>query len=228
MEPSLQTSFIPKQTMSPMKPVGQASHHTDEGMGLFTLLSFIILFLSLVAAGGTYAYKIYLQNILYGKCEETEQLQLNNGSLGLTEETDFKCGLYLSLVKWNDRLQDDRLVRMQRLDTKMKLATEVLNSHMSLVPLFDFLSTSTLKTVRYTKISTLNGEVNLEGTASGYEDIAVESNVLNSMPEVSGALFSDLNVDAKNNVTFKLKFQVNPGRLKYVPVAVKNATTTNQ
>ncbi len=229
MEPSLQTSFIPKQTMAPVKPAGQAQYDPKSGgMGLFTLLSFIVLFLSLVAAGGTYGYKIYLQNILYGKCAETSQLQSNSDSLGLTGETEFKCGLYLSLVEWNRRLQDDRLVRMQRLDTKMKMATDVLNSHMSLVPLFDFLSNNTLKTVRFTKLSTLNGEVNLEGTASGYEDIAVQSNILNSMPEVSGALFSDLNVDQKNNVTFKLKFQVNPSRLKYVPIVAKTATSTNQ
>lgn len=224
MEPALQTSFIPKQTITPTSPKPGTQYAPQGGMGLFTLLSFIILFLSLAAAGGTFAYKTYLQNVLYGKCAETNQLQPNNDTLGLTGETDFKCGLYLSLVEWNRRLQDDRLVRMQRLDTKMKLGTEVLNSHMSLVPLFDFLSTSTLKTVRFTKLSTSNGEVNLEGTASGYEDIAVESNILNSMPEVSGALFSDLNVDLKNNVTFKLKFQVDPSRLKYIPVA----TTTNQ
>jgi len=223
MEPSLQTSFIPKQAMTPQGPIqgrGQTQYAPKQGMGLFTLLSFIVLFLSLVSAGGAYGYKAYLQNILYGKCDPTVQLQANNDTLGLTGETDFKCGLYLSLVEWNRRLQDDRLVRMQRLDTKMKLASQVLNSHMSLVPLFDFLSTSTLKTVRFTKLSTLNGEVNLEGTASGYEDIAVESNILNSMPEVSGALFSDLNVDVKNNVTFKLKFLIDPSRLKY-------ATSTN-
>lgn len=220
MEPSLQTSFIPKQALTPTKPVAQ--YAPKGGMGLFTLLSFILLFLSLVVAGSTFAYKTYLQSVLYGKCQQTNQLQPNNDTLGLTGETDFKCGLYLSLVEWNRRLQDDRLVRMQRLDTKMKLASQVLSSHMSLVPLFDFLSTSTLKTVRYTKLATLNGEVNLEGTASGYEDIAVQSNILNSMPEVSGALFSDLNVDPKNNITFKLKFQVDSSRLRYTPAVVTN------
>lgn len=219
MEPSLQTSFIPKQTITPQKTAPQRT--SDGGMGLITLLSFIILFLSIATAGGTFAYKTYLQSVLYGKCQESDQLQPNNDSLGLTGDTDFKCGLYLSLVEWNRRLQDDRLVRMQRLDMKMKLATEVLNSHMSLVPLFDFLSASTLKTVRYTKLSTLNGEVSLEGTASGYEDIAVESNILNKMPEISNALFSDLSVDQKNNVTFKLKFQIDPKHLKYVSVPVE-------
>jgi len=220
MEPTLQTSFIPKQTMTPQKQ--EAQYAPQGGMGLFTLLSFIVLFLSLATAGGSFAYKTYLQSVLYGACEQTSDLQLNNDILGLTGETDFKCGLYLSLLEWNRRLQDDRLVIMQRLDTKMKLASQVLDSHMSLVPLFDFLSTSTLKTVRYTKLSTLNGEVSLEGTASGYEDIAVESNILNSMPEVSGALFSDLSTDLKNNVTFKLKFQVNPSYLEYAPVVTTN------
>lgn len=203
--------------MTPQSVVGQPHHSAGGGMGLLTLLSFIVLFLSVVTAGGTFVYKSYLQSVIYADCEETSQSQ-PNGSLGLTEDTDFKCGLYRSLEEWNRRLQDDRLIKMQRLDTKMKLGTQVLNSHMSLVPLFDFLGTSTLKTVRYTKLSTLNGEVNLEGVASGYEDIAVQSNILNSMPEVSGALFSDLSADLKNNVTFKLKFQVDPSHLKYLPV----------
>jgi hypothetical protein len=231
MEPTLQTSFIPKQAVPVSRPQSTPSSGGNTGgMGLITLLSFIILFLSIVAAGGTFAYKSYLQSKLYGPCEQTGQFQ-PNGSLGLTETTDFKCGLYFSLKEWNRRLQDDRLVKMQRLDNKMKLATGILDSHMSLVPLFDFLSSNTLKTVRYTKISTSNGDVILEGTASGYEDIAVQSNILNSMPEVSGALFSNLSLDQKNNVTFQLKFSVDPSRLKYVPVPVRTQevpTTTNQ
>lgn len=219
--PTIQSSFIPKQTFTPVKETKPVSNGGG-GMGLVTVLSFIILFLSLAAAGATFGYKTYLQKHLYGPCEATTQLQPNTDVYGLSGEVDRKCGLYLSLEDMRRRLDDDRLNRMQRLDTKMKLASNVLNSHMSLVPLFDFLGTSTLKTVRYTKLATVNGEVSLEGVASGYEDIAVQSNVLNKMPEVSDALFSDLNVNEKNNVTFKLKFKVNAAGLKYLPITEPN------
>ena len=216
---TISTSFIPKQTITPKI---EPARREEGGVGLFTVLTFIILFLSLAMAGGSYAYKLYLVSHIYGPCQQTSQIQPNTDSLGLTGETDRKCGLYLSLEDMRRRLDSDRLARMERLDAKMKMATQVLNSHMSLVPLFDFLGTSTLKTVRFTKLATLNGEANLEGIASGYEDIAVESNVLNNMPEVSNVMFSDLNLDQKGNVVFKLKFKVDTARLKYVPITQVN------
>lgn len=218
--PSISTSFIPKQSMA-AKPVSPTASSRG-GMGLFTLISFVLLLLSVLAAGGAFTYKTILQNHLYGKCADQDQLQPNTDSLGFSGEVNRKCGLYLSLDDMRRRLDSDRLSRMERLDTKMKLATEVLQSHMTLIPLFDFLSTSTLKTVRFSKFSTEKGEVSLEGSASGYEDIAVESNILNRMPEVSDALFSDLNIDQKGNVTFKLKFRVDASRLKYVPAIQTN------
>lgn len=212
---SISTSFIPKQKFSPV--VSRPAPST--GVGLISVLSFLILFLSLAAAGGTYAYRAYLLSHLYSPCQTTSQVGQSGDLLGLTDDIEKQCGLYSSLEEMRRRLDSERLTKMRRLDTKMKLASTVLDSHLSLVPLFDLLSTTTLKTIRYTKFSTLNGKVTLSGVASGYEDIAVESNVLNGMREVKNALFSNLDLNQAGNVTFSLVFNVDPSKLRYEPAA---------
>lgn len=214
MEPTLQTSFIPKQTIVPRAPQSVAG---GGGMSLLSLLSFIILFISLVAAGGSFAYKTYLQTHLYAPCQTTSQIQPNTDLLGLSGDIEKECGLYASLEEMRRRLDDERLSKMQRLDSKMKMATLVLNSHQSLSPLFALLSTTTLKTIRYTKFSAVGGQMTLSGVASGYEDIAVQSNVLNGMKAVKNALFSSLDLDPQGNVSFVLSFAVDPSLLRYEP-----------
>jgi len=213
MDNNLQTSFIPKQTI-------RASTNpapTEGGMGLFTLLSFMILFLSLLTAGGAFAYQQYLINHLYKDCEVTDQTQPNTDQLGLYSSVDRNCGLYLTLEDKKRALGAGGLTRMEGLDTKMKLATTVLSQHLTLLPLFDLLGTSTLKTIRFTKFSTSNGTVELNGLAGSYEDIAVEAKVLNKMPEVNDTVFSNLSVDQTGKVTFSLKFKVDPSKLRYLP-----------
>ena len=214
MDSTIQSSFIPKQTINPVSSRSTAGS-SDTGVGLFTILSFVILFISLVGAGGSFAYKSYLQAKIYSPCKTTSQVDPNTELLGLSGDIESRCGLYSSLEEMRRRLDNERLTKMQRLDTKMKLASVVLSSHSTIDPLFNFLSTSTLKTIRYTRFSMTGGEAKLQGTASGYEDIAVQSNVLNSMPEVENSLFSDLDLDPKGNVAFTLSFRVNPKKILY-------------
>jgi hypothetical protein len=182
-----------------------------------TVISFILLLLSLAAAGGAFAYKNYLQARIYSPCKTTSQVSPNSDLLGLSGDIEKECGLYASLEEMRRRLDSERLEKIKRLDTKMEMASKVLASHSTLIPLFDLLSTTTLKTIRYTKFSTAAGQVNLSGTASGYEDIAVESNILNAMPEVRNALFSNLDLDQNGRVTFTLNFGVDAGKLRFAP-----------
>ena len=230
MEPSLQTSFIPKQALNPAqvnRSAGAPKTVKSEGAGLFTLLSFVILFLSVAAAGGTFVYRNHLLNLLYSPCEVTAQTQPNGDILGQAGTVDSECGLHASLEDKRRKLDDESLSRMQRLDTKMKLATTVLNGHLSLLPLFDILSTSTLKTLRFTKFNTLNQQVNISGVASSYEDIAVQSEVLNDMPEIKNALFSNLDLDKEGNVIFNLTFSVSPSALTYRSIFLDNKAKVN-
>ncbi|MCX6712595.1 MAG: hypothetical protein NTY66_00090 [Candidatus Vogelbacteria bacterium] len=224
MDNSIQTSFIPKQTLTNRAPVVSGS---SGGTGLFTLLTIIILVISLVAAGGAYAYRSYLQARLYSPCQTTSQVQGNNSTLGQYGDIEKECGLYASLEEMRRRLDDERLTKMQRLDNKMKMATKVLSGHLSLAPLFELLSTSTLKTIRYNKFSSSNGQISLSGTASGYEDIAVQSNVLNSMRSVKDALFSNLDLDPMGKVAFTLTFSVNPSFLRYEPTLPLSGSLNN-
>lgn len=211
---TIQTSFIPKQTIS-ASPLTNRPSSTGTGMGLVTLISFILLLISIVAAGGTYLYRAYLLSQIYSACNVTSEVQTNSDLLGLSGDIEKQCGLYASLAELRRRLDSERLSKMERLDTKMKLASQILSTHQTLVPVFDLLSTTTLKTIRYTKFDIESGQVTLSGVASGYDDIAVQSNVLNSIPTIKNALFSNLSVNQQGGTTFDLTFDLDAKQLEY-------------
>jgi hypothetical protein len=216
MDNTLQTSFIPKQTI-----VARPTVSGGGGMGLLTTLSFVILLISLLLAGGTYLYQQYLISHIYGACQGNSQGQPNTAQLGVSGGTNRSCGLYLSLDNKKSSLDEQRLYEMERLDTKMKLASSVLSNHITLTPLFDLLGANTLKTIRFNKFSSDNGIVKLSGMASSYEDVAVESNIVNKIAGIKDPSFSGLNLDDKGNVVFQLSFSIDPSHLRY------NSTTVN-
>ncbi len=210
MDSTLQTSFIPKQTITSKPSLSGDSNP----FSLFTLISVIILLMAALSAGGTFAYKKLLLSQLYAPCETTSETAASPESP--VSERNMQCGgLRVVLENYKNGLQEERLLKMKRLDVKMKKAADILGAHMSLVPVFDLLSTTTLKTVRYTKFQVQNLNVTMEGLASSYEDIAVQSNLLNRNKTIKDALFSDLNLDAKGNVIFKLSFNLDRRLVNY-------------
>lgn len=196
MPEGIQSSFIPKQnfTRNATAAAAQAS------LGLFMLIGMVIFGLSLVAFAGAYGYQYILSDSINRPCQA--------GS-------DQGCGLRESLEHDKRELQVDRIVRFARLDAKMKAAAGIINSHDTLLPLFDKIQELTLQTIRYTKFDFSDKGINLEGVALGYEDIAVQLKVLKSSKLINNAVFSNLGLDPKGNVTFKLALTVNKDLTSY-------------
>ncbi|MEK7478257.1 MAG: PilN domain-containing protein [Patescibacteria group bacterium] len=221
MDNLIQTSFIPKQVVTAKPP----PVNSGGAIGLFSVLSFIVLLLSVLFAGGTYAYKMMLQNEIYSPCQEIGSSIQPNTDPSITGATiDRQCGLSESLTVERDRLQSSRLEQMAKLDYKMKKATAVLDRHLTMIPLFNLLSQYTLKTVRFTRLDIKDVSINLEGIASSYEDVAVQEKDLNNAKGIINPVFSDLNLNNRGDVTFKLSFQAAPSILKYSSFSLNNLT----
>jgi hypothetical protein len=221
MDIPLQTSFIPKQTITGSQPSAAPVTNTSS-TNIALVVSLVILFLSALLAGGAFAYQRYLLHRLYSPCQEVSRLQPSDQPVG---ESLNRCGgLYFILEAEKSSLQVDLLSRMERLDAKMKAASTILRNHSSLVPVFDLLSSTTLKTIRYTHFSLTGTTVALDGSANNYEAIAVQSNVLNTAKAaglISEPIVSDLDLDAKGNVVFHVTFSLNPGLTNYSAVVNK-------
>lgn len=141
-------------------------------------------------------------------------------------------------------LEPETIKKIADLDNRLISTKEILERHVVLSPLFGYLETSTLRTVRFTlfdfKTTEKGLELSMRGQARGYSAVALQSEIFNKSPYFKEPIFADLDLDDKGNVTFSFRAKLDPSIVSYrkgvesqssvVPVVqpvVEVATTTN-
>ena len=158
--------------------------------GLLLVIAAFILVISLALLGGTYFYK---------------------GLLAKKVET-----LETSVEKERKALDQPTIIQFQRLDDKLKVASELLDKHISLVPIFKMLEELTLPTVGYTSFDFKPKAISMAGVADSYEDVAIQAEIFNKdHKRIQSFVFSDLDLDAKGKVIFKLTIIPEDGLTSY-------------
>jgi hypothetical protein len=189
MENSFQTSFIPKKLIS--------SNISDkEPRNFFSLIAIFILIISVLLSAGLYVYKIYL--------------------------TKQEATLSDSLTKTRDSFEKATIDELELFDKRTQSAEKILNNHVVLSPMFALLGDITIPAIQYTSFTQgtddiLGYAVNIKGVALDYRSIALQADMFNTAKGSSfkNVLFSDLTKDKNNNITFNLKFNVDPSLLSY-------------
>lgn len=207
MDNKITTSFIPKES------INQAPRRRSEPMGIVTLVAILLLVLSIFYFSGVFAYRFYLYNKINRPCP-------------VGEGNDKSCGLKASLDIETRNLQQEKIERLKRLDTKLKLGTGVLNQHQTLRPFFDALSDLTTHNVQYKKFAFNYNEkttkevmMTLEGVASSYDEIAVQAKVFEEQGKSRSILKSDFynfETTPENQVAFSLDLLVDSSLLSYI------------
>lgn len=196
MEPNFKTSFIPK------KPVVVERVKKPLSIGIFSIISFFILFTVLLATGGLYVYKGVLAK-------------------SITEiENDLNAS--------KNRFEPSEIEQLQALDRRLNASSEILSKHIAVTPIFEALSAVTMKTVRYTKFAYSIEEgktpkdtkilIKMNGIAVGYRSIALQSDLFTTKEEAKNLIdpvFSNLTLDDKGNVLFDLDFSVDAAFVNY-------------
>jgi hypothetical protein len=196
MENSFQTSFIPK------KPISSVVS-TKEPKSLFSIIAAFLLVISILAPVGLFFYKAYL--------------------------TKQKEALSASLLVARDSFEKDTIEELGLFDKRIEISKQILNNHIISSPLFALLGGITIPTIQYTsfsqQVSDKGFSISLEGKAKDYKSIVIQSDVFSSAKGSSfkNVLFSNLTKDTNNNVSFNLKFEIDPNVLSY-----KNNVTLNQ
>lgn len=192
MENSFQTSFIPK------KPITSSNTSVSgkEPINFFSLIITLILIISILASGGLYFYKLYLN----------KQKDSLSSSLSLSR----------------DSFEKDTIEELELFNRRTEAANKILSSHIVLSPLFSLLGEITIPQVQYTRFEEQIDDkgvivVNISGIASDYRSIALQADIFNSAKGryFKNILFSNLTKDKNNNVSFNLKFNVDPELLSY-------------
>lgn len=199
MDPNLsQPSFIPKQALAKTVPT------VSRGSNIFTVVAVVILILSLALLGIGYGF----QRLLYK--------EINDECRPLSDGVTRVCGLRISLATARESLGESVLKKIERLDLKLRVIDRLLGEHVVLTPIFDeILSPHTIQSVQYRKFVYDNGVASIEGVAKSYSDIAVQSNRFADEPRIKSFIFSDLDLDTKGGIVFKLKMEFDPALIRY-------------
>ncbi len=202
MDKEVQSSFIPKQVLS----TGSRSVH--QPVGLFLLLSFVVLIVALLFLGGAYAYRFKLTDDIERPCPSDSGEELKG------------CGLNASIAVRRESLDPASISGFEILDKQLRRATEILDQHKTLLPALSFLETQTLKSIKYTSFSQTGTVFDLKGAAKSYEGVALQSiefaNEINGSRLIKDFVFSDVNADQTGNVNFSLKLTLDPSLFSYV------------
>jgi len=198
METKYQTSFIPK------KPVTMSGQVRSGSMSLFLLISIIIFLVSLGLAGYVFLEKsILIQKI------NADKSTIEANKNGLTSDSV----TIESLVELNSRIN---------------ISKDLLNRHISVSPIFNFLQQATLKSVRFNNFNfSSTGKdasganrisVQMSGIAKGWETVASQADEFGKSDWrkiISEPKISNLNLNTDGSVSFLFSAYVSPDFLFY-------------
>ena len=190
MDFQMPPTFISRKTVPAQ--TAQARHARTS---VFFLLCAVVFAVSLLAAGGAFAYQKILANRL---------TKMNN-----------------DLIAARAAFEPAFIEELQRMDIRIETAKTVLAGHRAISPLFSLLEKETLATVRFTKFSFSEDpneggvRISLSGEAAGFNSIALQSDVIAKNGNLLIPIFSDFDVDKSGVVHFSFAAIVAPEFVLY-------------
>lgn len=190
----METKF--QTSFIPKQPVTESAPHRASPASLFFIVAFILFMGSLAAAGAVFIYGQVVQKNI-----EAGMKELN------TNKNAFDPNTIKQISRLNDRLNATYFL---------------LKNHKSVSTLFQVLSNTTLKSVRFTdflydgageKVS-----ISMKGQAVNYETVALQSKSFTDkalLGTFRSPIFSDLNLDPQGNVTFSFSSNIDPNLVSY-------------
>ena len=198
METKYQTSFIPQKTSI------TSGQNESSSLSLFLVVSIVVFLISLGLAGYVYLEKKIL----------VQKITADQGTI----ETN-KNGL----------ISDSNTVEnLVALNSRINVAKNLLNKHVSISPIFDFLQQTTLKSVRFKNFSfsSTNKDtsgsggvfVQMSGSAKDWETVASQADEFGKADwkkAISEPKVSNLSLNIDGSVSFVFSAYVLPDFLVF-------------
>ena len=195
----METKF--QTSFIPKKSVTE-SVSSRPAVGLLLLIAIILLLISLSVAGWVYLEKQTLISYI-GKDKIKIEANKSNFETATIEDT-------------------------VRLDSRIKVANELIAKHLSVSPIFSFIEARTLKNVRFKSfIFSANGtdsagnhilKIDMSGQAKNFETLASQADEFGK-PEYRGVVkdpvFSSLDLATDGSVNFSFTASIVPDFVKY-------------
>lgn len=181
----------------PKKPLAEERTPIVPSTSIFSFIATLVFFAALASAAGMYFYEA-----------------------GLNKSIN---GAKTSLSSARDSFEPALITKLKTLDRRLTNANTLLDNHIAVTPIFTALSTSTLKTVQFTKFSYTTAAdktapilIRMSGKARDYSSIALQSDQLAKNKHIRNPIFSNLNLDSTSGmVAFELVFSVSPDLVRF-------------
>lgn len=186
-----------KISFIPKKALARSDFSGKQPVSLFLTLSFSALLITCAIYGGAY---IYVQTLEKGIDIKRKELQ------------DLRNNFDLSII---DKARD--------LKARLKSAQELVDGHIALSSIFDFLQQATLRSVGYNSFQYIRKDgkldISLGGMAPSYASVALQKDGYSLETGNQGHLttfsMGDYRLDENGNVSFTLKASLNPSLFLY-------------
>lgn len=192
MDKEFKTTFIPKKNLSSAR-TDVKSIAPSRKTGLIGALAGLLFITAIVSVIAVYFYKMQIVAAVNKKID----------SINLAEKA-FEPAVILKLKK---------------LDIRLRAATELLDKHIALADFFESLGETTLPSISFSDFSFAfneeGSEVSMSGEARGFTPIAQQSDQFEDNRYIRNHIFSDFAITETGNVSFSLVFTLDPDLLTY-------------
>lgn len=189
----------------PKKPIVSQPGRESSPINLFSLLSTVVFIVVLALSGGVFFYKQLT----------VKQIDQNKATFERAKKA----------------FEPDTVKKITRLDTRLEVGKKLLSNHVAITPFFDFLSSITLKTVRFKDFSfTYLGkdkiQVAMKGQALNYAAVALQSDLLDDQRQLKNTIVSGMSLEAAGTVAFGVSTTIDPTLLSYAAAVGVNGDAT--
>jgi len=169
------STLIPKKTLG-----GGESFNYSVGVGAFFRISIILFLLAGMMTGGLYLFKNYVSANL----EEQKSL----------------------LKKIEVEFEPSLIEELERVSNSIKSAKDILRNRSFTSKIFDMLEAHTLANVSFGSFSFAydKNSVDMKAEATSYTDVAAQTSIFASLPEVASASFLAPSLTENGTITFSL------------------------
>lgn len=183
-----------QRSFIPKKPITVTSTRVPSTVNLFALVAIVLFIVCLGLSGAVFFYN----NLL------AKQIEDNKASL------DRAKGAF----------EPELIQQIIRRDTRIETAKSLLEGHISVTPLFDYLSTVTLKSVRFrdfnfSYLASDKIQITMRAQGQSYAAVALESDLLNSQKNLHNTILSGMSLDPAGTVSFSVSTTIDPGIFSY-------------
>jgi len=179
MPPNIPTSFVPRQAVTS----GYVRGTRFNFQGLFLLISFIVLGVTLLASLGVFIYGNYLDGQSTAKAAE--------------------------LTKREQGIDQNTVEGFLHLQSRLSASGQLLNDHVTLSSFFTLLESLTLTHIRFTTLTVTVADdrtaaLEAAGEAANFNALAAESRAFSANPHIKSAIFSDFVTNKSGTIGFSL------------------------